>query len=522
MKHSQERTPNKVRCSAMAEGKIENKNMSEEHFEFENDLFQLKDGRFVTDERISEKLYYIKKTHPEYPPADNTGYSWDEAGMADLFAECYKEETAYCPEMKSWLVYDDGIWNIDSGALRIAGKIKEFVRIMSLYCGEIKDEDRRKEYVKFVGKMGDRRFRDRLMKDAADGRRIEASKLDSHPYLINCKNGTYNLKDGTFRPHNWKDYLTMRTAFDYTLQRVSCPRWEKFIDEVTEGDKEKAEYLQKALGYSILGEAKEECMFILHGKTTRNGKSTLLDAVQHMLGDYSTVAPVDLICGRENSKADKPTPYLASLKGTRFVTMAESESSGKLNESAIKQYTGGEEITARFLHQNPVVFKPQFTLWLSCNDLPSVWDKSLFASDRIRVIEFNRHFTDEEQDKGLKTYFESDEAMPGIFAWLIEGYRKYKQDGLAMPSSIRAVVKQYEKDNDIVLQFLEDMCIRDADTSYRAKDLYDGYKIWCRRNGYTACSVKKFNALVEQHPEWYDEITTPGNRKTFKGLSLKP
>ena len=506
----------------MAEGKTENRKVSENYLEFENDLFQLKDGRFIAKENISKKLYHIKEAHPEYPPANDTGYSWDEAGMADLFAECYKEEVAFCPEMKSWLVYEGGVWIIDKGALLVAGKIKEFVRIMALYCGEIEEEDRRKNYMKFVSKMGDRRFRDRICKDAADVMRMEASEFDAHPHLINCKNGTYDLEQDIFRPHNWKDFLTKQTVFDYTLQKVRCKRWEKFIDEVTQGDREKAEYLQKTLGYSLLGEAKEECMFILHGKSTRNGKSTLLNTIEHMLGDYSTVAPVALICGNENAKSNNATPALASLKGKRFVTMAESESSGKLNESAIKQYTGGEEITARELYQSQFVFKPQFTLWLSCNDLPAVWDKSLFASERVRVIEFNRHFTDEEQDKGLKNYFESDEAMPGIFAWLVEGYRKYKKDGLTMPPSIKAVVKRYEKDNDIILQFLEDACVKNENSSIIAQDLHKRYKIWCRSNGYTCCNTKKFNALVEQHPEWYDEIKRHGNRKVFKGLSLTP
>lgn len=491
-------------------------------FNQESDLFQLKDGRYVADERISQKLYYITDVHPERSPKDSTGYSWDEAGMGDLFAECYKEEVAFCPEKKSWLVYQNGKWEVDTGALLTAGKIKEFVSIMSLYCGLIEDEDLRRKYMQFVAKMGDRRFRDRIMKDAADVMMIEAEKLDAHPYLINCKNGTYDLEKGIFRPHNWEDYLTAQTGFEYTLQNVRCERWEQFIDEVTNGDREKADYLQKAMGYSMLGESKEECMFILHGKTTRNGKSTLLNSIEHMLGDYSTVAPVNLICGREGTKnTNEATPMLASLKGKRFVTMAESDSAGKLNESAIKQFTGGEEIKARELYQSAFTFKPQFTLWLSCNDLPAVWDKSLFASDRIRVIEFNRHFSEEEQDKGLKSYFESKEAMPGIFAWLIEGYQKYRKEGLCMPPSIKAVVKKYERDNDIILQFLEDECIKDSNASIFAKDLHNQYRIWCRSNGYSCCNIKRFNALVEQHPDWYDEITIPGNRKTFKGLSLK-
>ena len=489
-----------------------------------DELFQLSNGRYITSEEISKKMYYIKSVHPELPYQENsTGYSWDEAGMADLFSECYQNDTRYCAEAKSWYTYDSGRWQKDVGSLLVAAKIKEFVRLMALYCGEIADEEKRKQYMSFVAKMGDRRFRDRLMKDAADSMRIEAEQFDTHPYLINCKNGTYDLETMTFREHSWKDFLTMQTNFEYSLQEVRCERWEKFIKEVTQNDYEKADYLQRALGYSILGTGKEECMFILHGKTTRNGKSTMLDAIQHLLGDYSTVAPVELICRSDRAKnAEAANPVLAKLKGKRMVTMSESDTAGKLDEATIKQYTGGEDITARELYQSAITYKPQFTMWLSCNDLPAVKDKSLFASDRVRVIEFNRHFTDAEQDKGLKDYFESPEAMKGIFTWLIAGYFKYRRFGLRMNDNMKAVVKQYERDNDLVLQFLEEKCEQNDDAITKAKTLFDTYKIWCKSNGYYVCSMKKFNAEVTAHPEWYAEKAMSGGVTVYRGLSLKP
>ena len=264
-------------------------------------------------------------------------------------------------------------------------------------------------------------------------------------------------------------------------------------------------------------------MFILHGKTTRNGKSTMLDAIQHLLGDYSTVAPVELICRSDRAKnAEAANPVLAKLKGKRMVTMSESDTAGKLDEATIKQYTGGEDITARELYQSAITYKPQFTMWLSCNDLPAVKDKSLFASDRVRVIEFNRHFTDAEQDKGLKDYFESAEAMKGIFTWLIAGYFKYRRFGLRMNDNMKAVVKQYERDNDLVLQFLEEKCERDDNVSTKAKTLYDTYKIWCKSNGYYVCSMKKFNAEVTAHPEWYGEKGVTSGVAVYRGLTLKP
>ena len=138
-----------------------------------DELFQLSNGRYITSEEISRKMFYIKSVHPELPYQENsTGYSWDEAGMADLFSECYAQDTRFCPEAKSWYTYDGGKWQKDVGALLVSAKIKEFVRLMALYCGEIADEEKRKQYMAFVAKMGDRRFRDRMMKDAADCARV--------------------------------------------------------------------------------------------------------------------------------------------------------------------------------------------------------------------------------------------------------------------------------------------------------------------------------------------------------------
>lgn len=368
------------------------------------------------DEDLSEKMYTIKSYHPEKADEYSSGFEWSEMGMANLFGILYNREARYCTEHKSWYTYFEGAWRKDEGAILVSEKIKDFVRLMILYCGEIVGDETRKSYTSFVNKMGDRRMRDRILKDATGELRISATDFDADPYLINCLNGTYSLRDFSFREAKWDDFLTMQTNFRHTVRRdIRCERWEQFIDEVTQNDKDKADFLQRSLGYSILGMSNEECMFILHGKTTRNGKSTMLSAIHHLLGDYASVSPVSIICKAERSKnAEAANPMLASLKGKRFVTMAESNQYGKLDEETIKQLTGGEEIKARNLYETATTFLPQFTLWLSCNDLPTVSDKSLFASDRVRVIEFNRHFTEAEQDKNLKNEFQTQEAMQGI------------------------------------------------------------------------------------------------------------
>ena len=308
------------------------------------ELFELHNGRVIMDEDLSEKMYLIKQYHPEKADAESSGFEWSEMGMANLFGMLYPNEARYCPEHKSWYTYFDGAWRKDEGAILVSEKLKDFVRLMILYCGEIEDDDLRKNYTSFVNKMGDRRMRDRILKDATGELRISAVEFDANPYLINCLNGTYDLRDFSFREHRYDDFITMQTNFRHTISRdVKCERWEKFIDEVTQGDKDKSDFLQRALGYSMLGMSNEECMFILHGKTTRNGKSTLLNTIEYMLGDYAKVAPVGMICRGDRQKdAEAASPTLAGLKGKRFVTMSESNEYGKLDEEKIKQLTGGE------------------------------------------------------------------------------------------------------------------------------------------------------------------------------------
>lgn len=349
----------------------------------------------------------------------------------------------------------------------------------------------------------------------------------SERYPDFADNGTYDLRDYSFREHNWEDFLTMQTSFNHTVSRdVKCKRWEKFIKEVTQNDADKADFLQRALGYSMLGMSNEECMFILHGKTTRNGKSTLLNTIETMLGDYAKVAPVGMICRGDRQKdAEAASPTLAGLKGKRFVTMSESNEYGKLDEEKIKQLTGGEEISARALYQSAITFKPQFTLWLSCNDLPMVTDKSLFASERIKVVEFNRHFSPEEQDTHLKDELCEQSSMSGIFMWLVRGYIHYKERGLAMSGSLKSVVTKYERDNDLVLQFLENRCERvpeeSSPTVIKAKDLYNAFKIWAKSEGAYILSARKFNSEMERHPEWFDRKSTSSGYATYCGLKLK-
>jgi len=484
--------------------------------------YSLKNNEVLESDDLSIRMQKLIKLKPLEHTPGKTDYTWDEIGLADLFADLYRDVARYCVEHKTWYTFYTGKWHKDTDSVYVAEKFKEFKLLLQIYTlQEVKDEEKRDKFQKFLLKLGDRRYRDRVMKDATGTCMVKAAEFDANPYLINCINGTYDLKSFQFRAANSSDLITYQTNFEFDGRKHNCNRWEQFIDEVLEGDKEKVDYLQRALGYSLLGTAKEECMFILHGKTTRNGKSTLLNAIEHLLGDYADVADTGLISKSRNADPGAANPTLAKLKGKRFVTMSESNKYGALDESAIKQMTGGEPISARALYQSPVTFTPQFKLWLSCNDLPDVNDRSLFASERLRVFEFNRHFSQAEQDKDLKEIFSDKENMKGIFWWMVQGYIKYKRMGLVAPDRLRLADKAYELSTDLVQQFLQEMCEPDDNTMVKAKHLYDLYKKWCRNYGNREMSAKWFNAEIVAHVGWYKEVTTIKGYKTYKGIKVK-
>lgn len=488
--------------------------------------FKINEYTVVPDLRISAKLYKLAELRPEEPSYTNR-FEWDDRGFSELFTSLYGDEIAYCEEWKSWVIYDvnDSVWKTDFGAISAFGRALEFTRVLDLYVTTIKDEELREKYQKSIARYHDVRGIDRIVKGAKEFVKISATSFDANPYLINCKNGTYDLRDFTFKKADPADYITKQTNFSYTVRKDSrCERWEQFIKDVTENDDEKARYLQKALGYSMLGTAKEECLFILHGKTTRNGKSTLLNTIETMMGGYGTVAPVELLMkSRYGKQAETASPVLATLKGTRFVTMAESSQTGGLDEEVVKQFTGGEEISARALYEKPVTFVPQFTLWLSCNDLPYVSDQSLFYSKRLRVIEFNRHFSQAEQDKNLKTIFMSEKARKGIFAWLIEGYKMYLKEGLIEPESIEKPMRLYNEDNDTVAQFLNDKMQKDVNQNgLMIQEIYRLYKPWCKSRGLHCIGMIPLANELERHPEWFVQVVRAKNGvKTFVGLVQK-
>lgn len=432
------------------------------------------------------------------PLADERRYSWDDTGSGALFADTYKNIARYVSQAASWYVYQNGVWNVDEGGLRVAELAKTLVRHMISCAATITDDDKREMYLKFTARMSSNKSREAMLISARSIFPMQITEFDKNPYLFNCLNGTFNLKNFTFKLHDPSDLLSKIANVIYD-PNASCERFVSFVHEIMQNDIEKIKYLQSAIGYAVTGLHDKKCFFILHGKLTNNGKSTFMDAIMNIMGDYAKAAQADVITSKQYAKdSSAPSEDIARLSGARLVSMAEPDKSARLNVGLIKQMTGNDLLTARFLRQNSFQFMPQFKIFLHANDLPQTTDDTIFASGRVKIIEFNREFLPQEQDSTLESKFKDSKNISGIFNWMLEGARSYLCEGLNEPVSVQAAVAEYRAESDVVGNFISD-CLEPAPGKFvLASAAYQKYQIWCAQYGYQAMSFKNLNRELKK------------------------
>jgi putative DNA primase/helicase len=440
---------------------------------------------------MADKLMDLGKMKP----FKNPRYYNTDIGNSNLFADYYKSVARYVPERKKWFVYDGRVWASDTGNLKVMKLCKSLANQLMYYALSIKDENLRKTYIKSAGKWQERRKREIILRDAQDVYPLSMSEFDSDIYLLNCLNGTLNLKDGDFYPHQAKDYITKMAGVNYDPS-ARCDRWIAFIDEVMCGDKEKADFFQKSLGYALTGDTRHESMFILFGATTRNGKGTSMETFLNICGDYGRTSRPETIGMKMNSSSSAPSEDVARLAGARFVNISEPDKRLVLSAALLKSLTGNDTINARFLHENSFDFRPQFKIFINTNHLPTVTDLTLLTSGRVKIIPFERHFEEWEQDKNLKNLFSKKENLSGILNWVIEGYRKLQTDGFKVPDSVKEATYDYHKENDKIGLFVEERLIKDANAEERTSALYFAYQNWCRGNGYYTENARNFKSSL--------------------------
>ncbi|MCL1883142.1 MAG: phage/plasmid primase, P4 family [Defluviitaleaceae bacterium] len=408
----------------------------------------------------------------------NEHYPRHDIGVARLFYDLHSQFICYVRESKAWYTYRGRRWEKDEGGLRVMEMCKGFAQDYAKYAKYFEDgSEENKEFIKYAKGLTNRRRRESILSDARSISPVSLNRFDKSKTLFNCHNGTFCLEKMELLPHNPKDLITKLSNVNYD-PAAKCERWEAFINEVMCGDMETARFLQKALGYALSGETALECFFIFYGDKTRNGKSTLSETVAFVMGEYArTIQPQTL--SRRPADGGAASPDTARLKGA-------------LNIALVKQLTGGDTYTARFLNENPVEFTPEFKIFINTNHLPRTSDDTVFLSGRVKLIPFDRHFLPHEQDNGLKAHFRKQKNRSGIFNWLIEGYRLLQTEGLPLPEKVNNAIQAYRQETDIIGSFLNECTAVQDENRIPASELYSAYSTWAKDNGYRQMNNKNF------------------------------
>lgn len=417
---------------------------------------------------------------------DLLGYLFNDHGNACRLIALYGENLRYCHSFKKWLVWDGMRWAVDDTdqAYRLAKlTMLEFLKqVVDSHSGE--------QAEKFARGCLDARRVTSMLSMAESEIFIRPGELDADPYLLNFLNGTVDLRTAELHPHDRGDFITKLVHYRYS-PKAKCPSWLSFLDQVmgggpgaSEGELERArrmaEYLQRALGYSLTGCTIEKAVFVPFGEGD-NGKSTMLTTFRQVIDEYSVLLQADTLMVRQesnNSQAD-----LADLRGARFVQTSETEEGQRLAQGKLKRITQGMgKIKAVRKYENPIEFPETHKLWIDTNRKPNIRDADDKATfNRLHPIPFTVRITRDQIDRDLPAKLLRE--AEGILAWAVEGTKLWHESGLLRPPEIEAAREQWHSEVDQLGRFIEERCIVADTVRARTSVVYAEYKRWTEEAG---------------------------------------
>ncbi len=457
--------------------------------------------------------------------SDDKGDSWTdikadqgrtELANARRFAATFGEDVRFCHAWRTWLTWDGTRWKIDDdGAVqRMGTNVAD-----SLWYEVAKYHT--KDSIEFAGKTSKASGINAMLKLAASMRPICVDKLDANHWLLNCPNGTVDLRTGELGPYRREDNITKLCPTNFNADAETYS-FDHFLDGVFGGNATLIGFLQRLFGYCLTGDVREQCLPVFHGSGA-NGKSTLLTAIQDALGiDYSTTAPPSLLM--EKKTPAHPTE-LAGLFGKRLVVAQETNQGARLAESTVKQLTGGDRVSARLMREDFWEFNPTHKLILCTNHKPRVKGTDHAIWRRLLLIPFANKFwnpakgesgPDElRQDKGLPAKLKAE--AEGILAWMVQGCLAWQRDGLQVPDIVRAATEVYRSASDIVGRFVTECCLTIPSERVKFSVLYLALESWCEDAGDSVPS-RRFVGEWLRDAEFRDHSN---NGRWYLGIAIK-
>jgi putative DNA primase/helicase len=398
-----------------------------------------------------------------------------------VFTHTYGDDWRHCAAWGQWLAWDGRRWCLDRTLA-----VQDLARCV---CRAVaRSTDKPAQAIKLASATTIFAV-ERVAR--SDPRHAATVALwDADPWLLNTPQGIVDLHGGALRPHAREAYLTRLTT---AAPRGECPRWGRFLDDVTGGDRELQSYLQRVVGYCLTGTTSEHALFFLYG-TGANGKSVFVNVIATLLGDYAARAPMDTFM---DSRHEHHPTELAGLRGARFVAAVETEEGRRWNEAKLKAITGGDAISARFMRQDFFEFVPQFKLVIVGNHKPAIRNVDDAMQRRLHLVPFTVTIPPARRDRDLldKLLVERD----GILAWAVAGCVSWQRMGLAPPPSVVEATAEYFEAEDAHGRWIEERAQRDPNAFVLSRDLYADWKQWAEANGEYVGSLKRFAAALIRH-----------------------
>lgn len=438
-----------------------------------------------------------------FPPADPVILSpeFSEDALALEFSARHKHELRYVAKWGSWLLWDGARWRFED-TYRAFDMARAVARDFANACD--------KDGGAAAKKVGSASTVAAIEKLARSDRRhaTTVDVWDTDHWVLATPAGIVDLHTGQMLPHDPAAYITKITA---VAPGGDCPRWRRFLAEITGGDLELQQFLQRVCGYALTGSTREHALFFAYG-TGGNGKGVFLGTLAAILADYAAVAPMESFIATQGER--HPTD-LAGLRGARLVTSQETEEGRRWAESKIKTLTGGDPITARFMRQDFFTYQPGFKLVIAGNHKPGLRGVDEAIRRRFHLVPFTVTIPEAERDLDLPEKLKAE--WSGILSWMIEGCLAWQRLGLAPPAAVKAATEAYLDEEDALARWLEECCITGRQQWCASSLLWASWQRWATQANERVGSRKTFVAALEAHgflPERTNKM------RGFGGLDL--
>ena len=462
----------------------------------------------------------------------------NQVGDAELFKILYRNELIFDHGGQRWYRWQGHYWALD----RVEDSLAAVESITYLYQSAL-DRVSRQINEQSEGKPGkelsdtEKLLRRRLYelrshsratdilkmaRAGADGLSTPGDDWDQNPLVIGVENGVIELQNGHFRAGKQSDMIRTSCPVSWRDLDQPCPNWIKFLTDIFDSNTELIEFFQRLIGYSITALCSEHIFAIFFGDG-RNGKSTVVEVIKAVIGDYGkSIQAETLMQTRHENSAGSARSDLMALIGKRFIWASESGQNRRLNTSVVKQLTGADTIAARAVYgREEVNFIPTHKIFLLSNFKPKIPPEDFAAWQRIVLIPFSLRFVSDPKEKNERAKDPNIkkkllEEAPGILAWMVAGSKSWFRHGLNIPEIVRGAIERYHGENDSLSDFISACCIEKTGAEIQARSLYDAYTTYCTESGQNPMNINRFTAGMLMKFDRYDK----SHKKFYIGLTL--